>query len=109
MREEFEADKYNWSVYDDEFTKKNNLEAREKNEISKVLDMRTPGLFKNEFSADKVICLAAKQYYASPKKKSEKELKEIEEKINLINVQRKANGLDAIEAEKDKSDRKSVV
>lgn len=49
MEEQFEVEKYKYLVYTE-------------------YDVRTPGLFKVEYAASKLICLAAKSYFAEPGK-----------------------------------------
>ena len=65
LKEEFEKDKYNWFVYDDEYT-------RESAKNGLILDVRTVGLFKIEMEMDSICALASKSYACTP---SEKEIK----------------------------------
>jgi hypothetical protein len=50
LRNEFEQDKHNWF-------------PRTDTSANKAYDKRTPGLFKEEWSGDGIICLSSKTYY----------------------------------------------
>lgn len=56
MKEEWNKDKFNWFVYNKH-------------------DNRTPGLFKEEYSAKELVCLGSKSYYAVGVDKEEKKAK----------------------------------
>ena len=83
-----------WGAYSEENPFETLIKPKKKKEFSRVKKQflvyddwssRTPGLFKNEYEANKLICLASKSYFAEPRKEGDNKLgaKGIQKRNNL--------------------------